>query len=273
MSRQVYKIFAWNCNGLRAVIKKGALQSLLAAHDPDFLCLGETKISDPQVDSEHIREAFPDYHQFYSCADRKGYSGTAIWAKKNFIKFSDATTAEHPCQTPSPDPLKEGRITLLELPDFYLVSVYVPNSKDDLSRLKVRQDWDKDLQGYLASLQKTKPIIVCGDMNVAHNPIDLARPRENEGKHGYTTEERTGFTSLLEKLNLSDTFRHLHPDTVAYTWWSHWGHARERNVGWRIDYILASKSLMSRITSAKIYPEILGSDHCPISIDIDIISK
>jgi len=286
------KIFSWNVNGLRAGIKKGTLQDFIETHRPDILCMGETKISEHQIETEKIREQFPDYTQLYSCSEKKGYAGTAIWVNSQKMQNltsraaveegplapnSSRTAAPAPCKDRRAreralgsngfDFLNEGRITTLEFTDFYLVSIYVPNSKDDLSRLKIRQDWDQKLYNFLEHLQAKKPVVVCGDMNVAHQPIDLARPKDNEGKHGYTAEERAGFDAYI-KHGLIDTFRFLHPDKIQYTWWSHWSNARARNIGWRIDYFLISSKLKSRLKSANIYPEILGSDHCPISIEL-----
>jgi exodeoxyribonuclease III len=326
------KILSWNVNGLRAIIKKGALRALLDAEKPDLLCLQETKINSAGVKSEGIEAQFPDYAQFYSFAARPGYSGTAIWIrgyqfvlsppsdfpnrvdqnaeetshsnfsehfispvkksdypksknlsersesffdldeKKTFLHSRANDRSENYCDwLPLKDPLDEGRLTALDLKDFYLISVYVPNAKQDLSRLDLRKnDWGPFLRKTVESLEKTKPVLIAGDFNVAHEPIDLARPKENEGKHGYTTEEREDFTKLLASADLLDTFRTLHPEKAAYTWWSHWGNARANNVGWRIDYALASKTLLPKISSANILPTHLGSDHCPIGITLNV---
>lgn len=265
-------LFSWNINGLRAVLKKGALEDFVITKQPDVVLLQETKISEQQIIECGVRESFAEYEQFYTSAKKPGYAGTGIWIKKSVsnakkveIDFDDDGLVDD-----YGDLLAEGRITAIELAEFYVVSVYVPNSKDDLSRLKIREEWDRYLAKLIDKLQKNKPVVIAGDFNVAHEPIDLARPKENVGKHGFTEEERKGFSALLVDTKLVDTFRELHPDEQKYSWWSHWGNARANNVGWRIDYVLASKSLKNKVLTADISPEILGSDHCPVEIKMEI---
>lgn len=248
------KIISWNVNGIRAVLNKG-FQEFLDKHDPDILCLQETKAQKEQVVYD-----FAKYNEFWNSAEKKGYSGTAV-----FTKFPPSDTKlgmgieEHD---------KEGRITTIELEYFYVVSVYVPNSKDDLSRLDYRQKWDEDFLMFLKFLDKDKPVIFCGDFNVAHKPIDLARPKQNEGEHGYTEEERRGFQAFVDA-GFVDTFRIFNNEPDQYTWWSYFGGARKRNVGWRIDYVMASERLVPRIKNAFILPEVTGSDHCPVGIELE----
>jgi exodeoxyribonuclease-3 len=264
------KIFSWNVNGIRAVINKGNFQQFLNQFSPDILLMQETKIDEPALKAAKIRELFPEYDQFYSFALKKGYSGTAVWVKKSLNltpKLIENDTKNDNLSDKYGDLQSEGRLTILELDDFCVASVYVPNTKGDLSRLEIRQNWDKCLAETLKNLNR--PVIIGGDFNVANEPIDLARPKENDGKHGYTKEERQGFKNLLQSANLLDSFRKLHPETVKYSWWSHWGHARANNIGWRIDYFLISNQLKKGIKSAEIYSKCLGSDHCPILIEIE----
>lgn len=256
------KIFSWNVNGIRAVINKGEFAKFINTYKPDVLCLQETKAKKGQVEID-----LPEYEEYWNSADRPGYSGTAIFTKVKPLSVSYGFSSNNLSDNYG-DLTHEGRITNLEFDDFYLVTVYTPNSKDDLTRLQIRQKWDKDFLKYVMDLQKTKPVIFCGDLNVAYQEIDLANPKNNVGKHGFTDEERTDFGSYLNA-GFVDTFRSIHGDKPSqYTWWSHWAKSRERNVGWRIDYFLASKSIMNRITSADIYPKQMGSDHCPISITL-----
>lgn len=269
------RIFSWNINGIRAVLKKGALQDFLSRKSPDILCLQETKAKKDQVETD-----FPDYVEYWNSAERPGYAGTAVFVKndikvlnsyKNFEKFSIQKLEI--AEDEYGNPLAEGRILTVELEDFFVVTVYVPNSKHDLSRLKLRHDsFDPTFRKYLELLQKEKPVVVCGDFNAAHTEIDIARPKENEKNAGFTKEEREGIDSYLAS-GLVDTFRELNPTARRYTWWSHWGKARENNVGWRIDYFFVSKSLEQNLTHADIYENILGSDHCPISIELNVPSK
>lgn len=275
-----YSLYSWNVNGIRAVLKKGVLQDLLEKAQPDFLCLQETKAKKDQVEVD-----FADYQEFWNSADRAGYSGTAIFAKNHHkILTTELNFANFLAQETDPEitkiltnlhqdqygaPLSEGRVTTVETEHFYLVTVYTPNSKNDLSRLNLRHDlWDPLFLRYVQYLERTKPVVFCGDLNVSHQEIDLARPKQNTKNAGFTKEERIGVENYIRN-HFLDTFRTLHPDTVQYSWWSHWGHARENNVGWRIDYFFISEKLQPYLTSAKIHDQILGSDHCPISITLD----
>ncbi|MEP7205125.1 MAG: exodeoxyribonuclease III [Candidatus Saccharibacteria bacterium] len=263
------RLYSWNVNGIRAVINKGAFQSFMASEQPDILCLQETKAKQGQAVID-----LPDYHEYWHSADKAGYSGTAIFTKVkplNVINGLADTIAEkyHLASDSYGDPAKEGRVLSAEFDDFWVVTVYTPNSKADLSRLALRHEqWDPAFLEHIKQLEATKPVLVCGDLNVAHNEIDLANPIANLGKHGFTDEERAGFDSF-EAAGLVDSFRAKYPkQTDAYTWWTHWANARARNVGWRIDYWLASQSIAGNILDAKIHPGILGSDHCPISIEV-----
>jgi exodeoxyribonuclease III len=264
------KLYSWNVNGIRAVINKGAFQAFIAEHQPDILCLQETKAKQGQAEVD-----LPDYHEYWNSAEKAGYSGTAIFCKQKPLKvlngFTDDIVARHNIADDGyGDPNNEGRVISAEFPDFWVVTVYTPNAKNDLSRLTLRHtQWDPAFLEHVITLEKTKPVLFCGDLNVAHKEIDLANPKPNIGKHGFTDEERAGFDAF-EAAGFIDTFRTLHPDQeAAYTWWTHWANARARNIGWRIDYWLASKQLQERIVSAQIHPDVLGSDHCPVSISIE----
>lgn len=283
------RIYSWNVNGLRAVLRKGALQAFLEAEHPDILCLQEIKAQPEQVDYD-----FPGYKVFWNPADKPGYSGTAIlfseykdfrfMSPKMYIPdgaekivpqgqlFPDAqrmTFLANKSNEEKNIASREGRIIVLDCRNFYLVNVYVPNSKPDLSRLKLREiKWDPELLNLLKTLEAEKPVVVCGDFNAAHQEIDIARPKTNHHSAGFTDEERQGITNLI-KAGFVDTFRSLHPNSVRYTWWSHWGQARANNVGWRIDYFFVSKSIKNHLKSAEIYETITGSDHCPISIELE----
>lgn len=263
------KLYSWNINGLRAVIKKGALQKFLEEQRPDILCLQEIKAKPEQVDYD-----FPGYTIIWNPAKRLGYSGTATLVSKKYSGFAnlgertkillgnnDFREAEVA--------INEGRILVVGCDKFYLVNVYTPNSKPDLSRLKFReQEWDPGFLHLLKELEKEKPVVTCGDFNAAHREIDIARPKTNHHSAGFTDEERQGITNLISA-GFIDTFRTLHPGAVRYTWWSHWGQARANNVGWRIDYFFVSKALKSSLKSAEIYEDYMGSDHCPISINLE----
>ena len=252
-------LFSWNVNGLRAILKKGTLVDFLEREYPDILCLQEIKCTPSQVDLKKENEIFSDYEIFWNPAEKLGYSGTAILINKK-IKFNNYKIINK---------LNEGRIIYLDLDNFYLVNVYTPNSKPDLSRLSLREKtWDPEFLALLKSLEKEKPVVTCGDFNCAHEEIDLARPKTNHHSAGFTDEERRGISNLLNA-NFLDTFRFLNPETKRYTWWSHWGKARENNIGWRIDYFFISSSLKNHLTSAEIYENYLGSDHCPISITLE----
>lgn len=263
------KLYSWNVNGIRAVINKGAFQAFIAEHQPDILCLQETKAKEGQAEVD-----LPDYHEYWNSADKAGYSGTAIFSKVKPLQvlngFSDDIAAKHNVADDGyGNPNKEGRVISAEFDDFWVVTVYTPNTKNDLSRLTLRHtQWDPAFLEHVTTLEKTKPVLFCGDLNVAHKEIDLANPKPNIGKHGFTNEERAGFDAF-EAAGFIDTFRTLHPDQeAAYTWWTHWANARARNIGWRIDYWLASRQLKDRVVAARIHPEVMGSDHCPVSIEL-----
>ena len=258
------KIYSWNVNGLRAVINKGALQDFIAQETPDILCIQETKAKQGQAEID-----LPEYEEIWNSAERPGYSGTAIFTKIKPLSIKNILPTNCDFKDQFGDPCNEGRVLTAEYEKFYLVNVYTPNSKRALERLKLREKlWDPTFLKYLQELEKTKPVVVCGDFNAAHKEIDLARPAANHHNAGFTDEERQGITNLLNA-GFIDTFRFKHPDTERYTWWSHWGHARENNVGWRIDYFFISKSLKPHLKSAEIYEHYMGSDHCPISIDLE----
>jgi exodeoxyribonuclease-3 len=270
------QIFSWNVNGLRALIKKGEFLKFIDAHQPDILCVQETKARRGQVEID-----LPQYQEFWNSAERAGYSGTAIFVRKflsdlcpqNVLYDLPARLVDryHLYDDEFGDPNREGRVLTIELKDFFLTTVYTPNSKTDLSRLGLRANqWDPAFRDYMVELRQKKPVILCGDLNVAHCEIDLARPRENVGKHGFTHEERAGFDEFFAS-GFIDSWRALHPKTKdAYTWWTHWAQARQRNVGWRIDYFLVDEKLKKNLRDATIYPEAMGSDHCPIGVDIQI---
>ena len=246
------KFVSWNVNGLRACMGKGFMESFNEM-DADFFCLQETKLQPDQITME-----LPGYYQFWNSADKKGYSGTAIFTKHEPISVAygiDVDRHDH-----------EGRVITLEYPDFYLVDVYVPNVRRELERLEYRMDWEDCFRDYLCSLDKHKPVIVCGDMNVAHEEIDLKNYKTNRGNAGFTDEERAKMTELLEA-GFADTFRYFYPDrTDAYSWWSYMFHAREKNTGWRIDYFLCSKRFCEKLEDSMIFPQYMGSDHCPVAI-------
>jgi len=252
-------LISWNVNGIRAIAQKGFFK-LIEQMNPDVLCLQETKAQDDQV-QEALAE-LKGYHIYSNSAEKKGYSGTAILTKKKPINvFFDINQTEHD---------KEGRVTTAEFENFFLVTVYVPNSKADLSRLDDRQNWDACFLAFLKGLESKKPVIVCGDFNVAHKSIDLARPKANYNKSaGFMQEEIDGMDNFIEA-GFVDTFRYKYPEKRdAYSWWSYRGGARFKNVGWRIDYFLTSKSILEKIKEVRIYQEINGSDHCPVGIEID----
>lgn len=262
-------IISWNVNGIRAVLKKGFLD-FIKAYNPDILCLQETKAEQGQAVID-----LPDYEEYWNSAQKKGYSGTAIFTKEKPLtvqfdlmmnkKITDVMDDDER------DAAIEGRVITAEYEKFYVVNVYTPNSKEDLSRIPLRhKKWDPLFLEHLKNLEKKKPVIAVGDFNVAHEEIDLARPKDNEGKHGFTKEEREGFTNFM-KAGFIDTFREFHPNEPGhYSWWTMWANARQRNVGWRIDYILASKSLKSTIKKTFILKDVLGSDHCPVGITLQI---
>ena len=247
------KFISWNVNGLRACVGKDFEQQF-KDFNADFFCLQETKMQAGQLDL-----SFPGYESYWNYADKKGYSGTAIFTKHKPLSVTYGINIdEHD---------HEGRVITLEMDDFYLVTVYTPNSQDELRRLEYRMKWEEDFQSYLHKLDEIKPVIVCGDMNVAHQEIDLKNPKTNRRNAGFTDEERQKMTQLLNN-GFIDTFRTLYPEQVTYSWWSYRFRAREKNTGWRIDYFLISERLRDRLVDAKIHTEIMGSDHCPIEIDL-----
>lgn len=262
------KIYSWNVNGIRAVLNKGAFQKFMAEHQPDILCLQETKAQQGQAEID-----LPDYKEYWNSAEKKGYSGTAIFSKVEPISIDFGLPIKIAKQfgldgDSYGDPNREGRVTTAEFEDFYLVTVYTPNSKDDLSRLSLRhKNWDPAFLTYIKILEQRKPVIFCGDLNVAHKEEDLANPKANVGKHGFTDEERDGFQKFIDA-GFVDTFRMFTDGNGHYSWWTHWANARARNVGWRIDYFLASEALKDRIENAEIHPDVMGSDHCPVSVTI-----
>jgi len=263
------KLYSWNVNGIRAVLNKGVLQTFIAKHDPDILCLQETKAERGQVELD-----LPQYEEHFFSAVKKGYSGTAIFTKTPAVRYLDGFPQEiidtyDLTGDTYGDPNAEGRIIAAEFADFWVVTVYTPNSKGDLSRLDLRYTkWDRAFLAYMKQLETTKPVLFCGDLNVAHKEIDLSNPKQNIGKHGFTNEERERFQDFLDA-GFVDTFRAANPDAAEkYTWWTHWANARARNMGWRIDYWLASKSIAPRVKNPAIHPDVLGSDHCPVSIEL-----
>lgn len=263
------KIYSWNVNGIRAVVRKGALQEFIAKERPDVLCLQETKAKQGQAEIE-----LSGYEEFWYSADKPGYSGAAIFSKvkplqiingfpEDIIKKFGVTGDTYG------NPNLEGRIIAAEFEKFWLVTVYTPNAKDDLTRLDLRhKHWDPAFLAYCKQLEKTKLVIFCGDLNVAHTELDLANPKPNRGKKGFTDEEREGFQKFVDA-GFVDTFRMFKQGNGYYTWWSHFANARERNVGWRIDYFLVSESLKAKVQNAEIHPQVMGSDHCPISITLN----
>ncbi len=259
-------IISWNVNGIRAVHKKGYFLPFLEEHKPDILLLQETKAMEHQSELD-----LPDYEEYWNSAEKKGYSGTAIFTKEKPLSVINGLPEKiaqkfRLTDDGYGDPCKEGRVITAEFKDFYVVSVYTPNAKDDLSRVKLRHEhWDPAFLAYMKELEKKKPVIFGGDLNVAHTPDDLANPRQNEGKKGFTIEEREGIARII-KAGFIDTFRMFTEGKGFYTWWSHFANSRERNVGWRIDYLFVSPALKARVKSAEILPEVFGSDHCPIKL-------
>ena len=248
------KLISWNVNGLRAIVGKNFMEFFEAA-DADIFCLQETKLQAGQIEMD-----LPGYHQYWNYAEKKGYSGPAIFTKQEPIDVRYGIDIE--------EHDKEGRVITLEFTDFYMVDVYTPNSQNELARLDYRMTWEDAFRDYLCELRKTKPVIVTGDMNVAHEEIDLKNPKSNRRNAGFTDEERGKMTALL-KSGFIDTFRYFYPDlTEVYSWWSYRFKARERNSGWRIDYFLVSEELKDRLEDAKIHTEVTGSDHCPVELDL-----
>jgi exodeoxyribonuclease-3 len=247
------KLVSWNVNGLRAVVKKGFTE-IFTDFDADIFCLQETKLSEGQIDL-----AFEGYESYWNYAEKKGYSGTAIFTRRKPLSVTTGIGIEQHDH--------EGRVVTLEFDDFYMVDVYTPNAQQELARLDYRLEWERDFAAYLRALDAKKPVIVCGDMNVAHNEIDLKNPATNHKNPGFSDEERNAFTQLLGA-GFVDTFRTLHPNEQQYSWWSYRFSARQKNIGWRIDYFLVSQRLFDRVTDAAIHSDILGSDHCPVSLTI-----
>ena len=247
------RFISWNVNGLRACVGKGFEESF-SKLDADFFCLQETKVQADQLDLQ-----FPGYESFWNFADKKGYSGTAIYTRQKPIQVTYGIGIdEHD---------HEGRVITMEMEDFYLITCYTPNSQDGLRRLDYRMKWEDDFMDYLKRLDAVKPIILCGDLNVAHEEIDLKNPKTNRKNAGFTDEERAKMTRLLSN-GFIDSFRQLYPEQVTYSWWSYRFRAREKNAGWRIDYFIVSERLLQRIKDAKIHTEILGSDHCPVELEL-----
>jgi exodeoxyribonuclease-3 len=246
------KLISWNVNGLRACVGKGFLDFFKEA-DADIFCLQETKLQEGQINLE-----LPGYHQYWNYAEKKGYSGTAMFTKEEPLSVRYGIGIEEHDH--------EGRVITLEFPEFYVTTVYTPNSQDGLARLDYRMKWEDDFLGFIKQLEKSKPVIFCGDLNVAHKEIDLKNPKTNRKNAGFTDEERAKFTAITEN-GLIDTFRYFYPDQEnIYSWWSYRFHAREKNAGWRIDYFIASEILKDRLEDAVIYTEVHGSDHCPVGL-------
>ncbi len=246
------KLISWNVNGLRACMGKGFME-FFEAQDADIFCLQETKLQAGQINLE-----LPGYHQYWNYAEKKGYSGTAVFTKEEPLSVSYGMGIEEHDH--------EGRVITLEFPEFYIITVYTPNSKDGLLRLDYRMQWEDDFLAYIKKLEENKPVIFCGDLNVAHNDIDLKNPKNNHRNPGFTDEERGKFTAVTQA-GLIDTFRYFYPDKEgAYSWWSYRFHAREKDIGWRIDYFVVSQLLKERLEDAVIYKDVLGSDHCPVGL-------
>jgi len=262
-------ILSWNVNGIRAVHNKNLFIPFIEKYKPDILCLQETKAMQGQAVID-----LPEYEEYWNSADKKGYSGTAIFSKTKPLSVLNGILPEIATKfglvaDGYGDPLSEGRVISAEFENFYLVTVYTPNAKDDLSRIPLRRkQWDPAFLAHCKSLEEKKPVIFCGDLNVAHTPDDLARPKENEGKKGFTLEEREGFQNFI-RAGFVDTLRLFHQGNGFYTWWTFWAGARQRNIGWRIDYFLVSNSLVPRVKEALILSDVLGSDHCPVGIVLE----
>lgn len=265
------RLISWNVNGIRAVHKKGLFVPFIKKYKPDIICLQETKAEEHQSEVD-----LPEYEEYWNSAKRKGYSGTAIFSHNSLgkplavlLNLPERIVKKYKITDDGyGDPNTEGRVIALEFKNLYVVTVYTPNAKDDLSRIPLRhKKWDKAFLEYMQELEKNKPVVFCGDLNVAHTPDDLARPKENEGRKGFTKEEREGIQNVVDA-GFVDTFRIFTKGSGHYTWWSHFANARARNVGWRIDYFFVSKKLAKKVKSAKILPDVLGSDHCPILLEL-----
>lgn len=254
------KLVSWNVNGLRAVVTKG-FEQFFKEVNADIFCVQETKMQEEQI-SDSIKEIFKEYNCYWNSAEKKGYSGTAVFSKIKPLSVSYGIGIE--------EHDKEGRVITLEFDAFYLVNCYTPNAKRELERLEYRMIWEDAFREYLLQLNKVKPVVLCGDLNVAHEEIDLKNPKSNRGNAGFTDEERGKMTELLNA-GFIDTFRYLYPDkTECYSWWSYMFKAREKNVGWRIDYFIVSKSIEEKIKESYIFSEIMGSDHCPVGLELDV---
>ena len=264
------RIYSWNVNGIRAVVNKGFFQSFIKSHEPDILCLQETKAERGQIEID-----LPGYHEYWNSAVKKGYSGTAIFSKHEPLSVINGFPKAFARRFKFADELErdsseEGRVITAEFPKLYVVTVYTPNAKDDLSRLALRHEhWDPAFLAYCRQLEKKKPVVFCGDLNVAHTELDLANPKPNRGKKGFTDEEREGFRNFIDA-GFIDTFRLFQQGNGHYTWWSHFANSRARNVGWRIDYILVSGALKDTVEAAQIHADVMGSDHCPISLRLAV---
>lgn len=264
------KLYSWNVNGIRAVLRKELFMPFMKSENPDILCLQETKAQPGEATID-----LPDYTEYWNSAEKKGYSGTAIFSRTKPLQVINGLPKEiiqkfGVTGDTYGDPNKEGRVQTAEYDTFYVVTVYTPNSKDDLSRIPLRhKHWDPAFLAYCQWLEKTKPVIFCGDLNVAHTELDLANPKPNVGKKGFTNEEREGFQRFVDA-GFVDTFRLFKQGNGYYTWWSQFANSRARNVGWRIDYVLVSSALKDKVMAADIHPAILGSDHCPVSITLEI---
>lgn len=254
------KLISWNVNGLRAVVNKG-FKEFFKEIDADIFCIQETKMQEAQLD-ENILEIFEGYNAYWNSAEKKGYSGTAIFTKQKTLNVTYGIGKE--------EHDKEGRVITLEFEKFYMVNIYTPNSKRELERLDYRQLWEDEIRAYLLKLKENKPVVMCGDLNVAHTEIDLKNPKTNRKNAGFTDEERAKMTELLNA-GFVDTFRYKYPEVEGkYSWWSYMFHAREKNAGWRIDYFIVSENLKDKIEDAKILDDIYGSDHCPVELDLNI---
>ncbi|HSW99700.1 MAG TPA: exodeoxyribonuclease III [Patescibacteria group bacterium] len=264
------KIYSWNVNGIRAVVRKDTFAPFIASEQPDIICLQETKAAQGQAEID-----LQGYEEYWNSAEKKGYSGTAIFTKIKPLVITNGFP-EHIIREHSVtgdvygDPNKEGRVIAAEFEKFFVVTVYTPNAKDDLSRIPLREKhWDPAFLQYCKELEQKKPVVFCGDLNVAHTELDLANPKPNRGKKGFTEQERAGFQKFLDA-GFIDSLRIFKQGNGFYTWWSHFANSRARNVGWRIDYMLISASLKSKLQAAEIHPQVMGSDHCPISVTLDI---
>jgi len=264
------KLYSWNVNGIRSVLRKNSFISFIEAEQPDILCIQETKAQPGEAVVD-----LPEYYEYWNSADKKGYSGTAIFSKIKPLCLLHGLPADIQIKYDMTgdgygDPNTEGRVLVAEYDRFYLVTVYTPNAKEDLSRIPLRQNhWDPAFLEYCTYLEQSKPVVFCGDLNVAHTELDLAHPAANRGKQGFTDEERSGFQAFVD-CGFVDTFRLFNEGNGFYTWWSNFSKARERNVGWRIDYVLVSSALRDNVIAADIHPAVMGSDHCPVSVTLDL---